>query len=255
MSISKNEIIEALLKQFATSDTPKVVLASDKDESGESEWEAKTPQPLQPQWVNQFAPPPASQSQPVQQGESEWSNHTFEEEAAAPEEGHQYNPDEKLFRGLWHPERRPEKLKRQDEKRRQVRVPEEEAVETQEEAPTTEPTPVPSEEPSATESAPAEATSEPETETPEYSDEEYFEMVKSEPEHIATNLMLQRKAPYNQFKYVYPLAKALLSWMDSMDHSPKEGTALYDETVYMLDIIEQEAERKKMDTPEGGKSE
>jgi len=84
----------------------------------------------------------------------------------------------------------------------------------------------------------------------EYSDEEYFKMIKNEPEHVATNLMLQRVAPYNQIKYVYPLAKSLINWITEINYSPEEGSVLYEEIKYMLDIVEQETTRKEREESE-----
>lgn len=138
-----------------------------------------------------------------------------------PEPEYRYNPEEKPYRGPWHPERKPEHLKQQDEARKQKLE---------------------------------------QIDQPEYSDEEYFSMADKEPEHVVTNLMLQRKAPYSQFKYVYPLAKSLMNWMSEANYSPEEGSILYEETKYMLDIIEQEAERKEHretdgNTPTSGETE
>jgi len=152
--------------------------------------------------------------------ESEWKPDM--PEPSEPVSEYRYNPEEKPYRGPWHPERRPEHLKRHKEKRNEI--PEEKGPER------------------------------------EYSDEEYSKMAKEEPEHVVTNLMLQRKAPYNQFKYIHPLAKSLVRWMSEMNYSPEKGSILYEEAKYMLDIIEQEVERKEREeteesTPTSGETE
>lgn len=195
-------------------------------QSGETEWSPTPAGPLQPEWVEKWK----SHVKPgdTESGKTEWYNpdveYNFEEEMVErhdsdiPEDagpGYRYHPEEKVYRGPWHPERRPEHLKKQDEEK-------------------------------------LKSLEGPKESEPEYSDEEYFKMVEEEPEHVVTNLMLQRKAPYNQFKYIYPLAKSTVDWLNAVDYTPEKGSMLYEEIVYMLDMIEQEAERKERE--EAGKA-
>lgn len=78
---------------------------------------------------------------------------------------------------------------------------------------------------------------------PEYSDEEVLKMVKEDPSHVVTNLMLQRKPEYR--KFIYPILKAFVDWMTETGVSPERGTMLYEETDYMLKELEREADLKE----------
>lgn len=245
MGHSKNEIIEAFAREIQAADEYSKPLEMTEEQyrnlergnvtmSGETEWTPKQPEALMPEWVEQWKR--TIKPGDTESGESEWYNpeveYDFEEEMVRRHEsdvpdpsdfdpGYRYHPEEKPYRGPWHPERRPEHLKKRDERKQQQ--------------------------------------PKPKTDKPEYSDEEYFKMVSEEPEHVVTNLMLHRKSPYNQVKYILPLAKSLVDWMTEVGYSPEEGSILYEETQHMLDILEKEAERREQkgakEAPQAGEAE
>lgn len=79
----------------------------------------------------------------------------------------------------------------------------------------------------------------------EYSDQEVLEMIAKDPSHVVTNLMLHRKPEYQKLDLLLPMAKSITGWMAKSGISPEQGTPLYDETNYILDLIEQIAEKSK----------
>lgn len=79
----------------------------------------------------------------------------------------------------------------------------------------------------------------------EYSDEKVLEMIIKDPSHVVTNLMLHRKPEYQKLNLLLPMARSITEWMAKTGISPEQGTPLYDETNYILDLIEQIAEKSK----------
>jgi hypothetical protein len=81
---------------------------------------------------------------------------------------------------------------------------------------------------------------EPKPSEPEYSDEEVMKMIQKDPSDVVTNLMLHRKPEYR--KFMYPMLKAFVDWMTETGVHPERGTMLYEETIYMLDELERQAD-------------
>ena len=164
----------------------------------------------------------------TQQGETEWNPHgtkpdvskiqsgetTWEptdEEEVKPDLGYKYHPDEKVYRG---PRREGDPLKGRYSKK------------------------------------PKKEEEKPEVGKEKMSDQELLSMIEKEPEHLVTNLMIQRDPEYADFDTIHRLVKSLYSWMEKNKINPEEGSILYEESMYMLDFL-----NKKLDEKESDKSE
>lgn len=99
------------------------------------------------------------------------------------------------------------------------------------------------EEPTPT-SEPEPKTESTESKDKEYSDEEVMQMIKEDPGHVATNLMLQRKPEYS--KFIYPLLKSLVDWATETEVPVEKGGMLYEEMNWMLEVLEDAATFKEI---------
>lgn len=159
------------------------------------------------------------------QGESEWSPEGLKpniqsgesewepsgEEEIKPDLGYKYHPDEKVYRG---PRREEDPLKGRYSKK------------------------------------PNEEEKKPEVGKEKMSDQELLLKIEKEPEHLVTNLMIQRDPEYADFDTIHRLVKSLYNWMEKNKINPEEGSILYEESMYMLDLL-----NKKLDEKESEKSE
>jgi len=75
---------------------------------------------------------------------------------------------------------------------------------------------------------------------PKHSDEEVKKMIKEDPSHVVTNLMLQRKPEYKHL--MYDILKAFVDWVTENDIPVEKGGIMHNEMLYMLDELEREAD-------------
>jgi len=86
--------------------------------------------------------------------------------------------------------------------------------------------------------------------SPSLSDEELLKMIEKDPIHVVTNLMIQRKPEYQRLEIIHPLLKGTIEWMTEAKMETQEGQLLYDETKFMLELMEAEVDKKDVDTYE-----
>lgn len=67
---------------------------------------------------------------------------------------------------------------------------------------------------------------------------EVMQMIKEDPIHVMTNLMIQRKPEFQNVKFMLPLARGVVGWLSKSNISPEQGTLLYDESSYILNLLE-----------------